>query len=134
MSRVLTNITLASCVLWTMTFGLAAALPSDPTERLRVLAQCTGRLSAALEHSWLTGATASKDTAVLRSRLEALLPLLRDGTDVDGPTVLHWRVSAKLAHATVLQRAAFSLDSRSARLAKRIVQHHEAECHAIMLS
>ena len=108
----------------------SASLTSANTfdDPLRFFADCTGRLSAEMEHSWLLsdGRTdaAEHDYEVALGILEAMT------TPTDATWVLSHRISAKAAQTALLHRATFQGDARSAQLAAQYV----ASCTSLILS
>ncbi len=100
---------------------IGAALPAfaDP-DPLRTFAVCAGRLSALMEHQWLTDGPASEATA--RSR-EAMLSLVEAVLPPEAtPLALNWRIEAKVAQAALLSRATFARDPVAAARADHLVQ------------
>jgi len=115
--------------------GLAALLASlvpaptkaDIEDPLKYFASCTGRLSAQMEHEWLV----SEDSDQTESHRNAMSDLLfaTMGPD-DGRQVLTWRIEAKIAHASLLTRAAFRDDEWAKQRAIELVR----DCTSIMVS
>lgn len=112
-----------ACTL-SLGFALLGAAPAAiaETDPLRMFAVCAGRLSALMEHQWLTDGPASEETARSRaamlSLVEAILP------PEAAPRALNWRIEAKAAQAALLARATFAADPVAARRADHLV----AEC------
>ncbi|MBY5972171.1 hypothetical protein KUV28_07430 [Ferrimonas balearica] len=103
------------------------ALPDAP----RLLASCTGRLSALLEHQWLMAAPEAEATEDLRARMLALLAAATDPAPAPDITraLLAARVEAKAAQAALLTRATFGTPSpRAARRARSEI----ARCRALL--
>lgn len=99
---------------------------------MKTFAQCAGRLSAQMEHQWMFDGVASDQTKLRRAAVIDLLDSMvsRD----DGRTVLHWRIDAKMAHASLLTRATFNTDTSDAKRAGQVAARLIAECDALMLS
>ena len=105
----------------------AVALPDAP----RLLADCTGRLSALLEHQWLMAAPEARETEDLRARTLALLAAATDPEPAPKIThaLLAARIEAKAAQAALLARATFGPPSpRAARRARSEI----ARCRALL--
>lgn len=97
---------------------------------LRTFAQCAGRLSAEMEHSWLMGDGADLAEArrnAMVDLLEALIPPDR------GRDVLAWRIDAKFAHAALLARATFNDDADDARWARQQAETYAGACNGLVL-
>ncbi|MEC3861927.1 hypothetical protein VK792_11590 [Mesobacterium sp. TK19101] len=109
------------------------ALPRSPSERVQVLAACTGRLSARMEHQWLTDGPASEHTRALRDHLAEVLDLILPGTEIDTRHAFALRVQAKQAYAALLRRATFGTDPRERRTALRVAVRLEQECRGLLL-
>lgn len=112
-----------------------AALTPGPVragdDLVRTFAHCAGRLSAQMEHAWLTGG-AGADLAERRRNamvelLEAVMPEDR------GRDVLAWRIDAKVAQAALLTRATFNADEDDARWAHQRAETLVATCHGLVL-
>lgn len=102
--------------------GFLAGSPATADPLLRTFSVCAGRLSAVMEHQWLTDGPASEGTA--RSRA-AMLSLVESVLPPDqAPRALHWQIEAKVAQAALLTRATFAGDPVAARRADQLV----AEC------
>ncbi|WP_141246538.1 hypothetical protein [Actibacterium ureilyticum] len=129
--------TLILCILLLMPLGgHAGGLPASAAERLRVFADCAGRLSALEEQQRLFDGAASERTARLKTVFDdlitATLPDARQ-TGISGRTALHWQVSAKLAQAALLQSAVFGdRPARSAR-DRALADRYLASCHRLIL-
>ncbi len=103
--------------LCTLTLGLMAlfqapalSAQSLPTQSLEdpfpVFATCAGRLSAVMEHQWLTDGPASDRT---KGQREAMLALVDAVMPADGAAMaLNLRIEAKAAHADLLRQAMFT--------------------------
>ncbi len=79
---------------------------------------------------------ASEETEMRRAAfvdlIDAVLPHLRD-RGVDGKQVLHWRIEAKLAQASLLQRATFGEPGREMRQARMVSQQYIQQCNGLLL-
>lgn len=105
----------------------AQAGQSDLTQRF---AQCVGRMSAEMEFAWLNGESGDQ-ARLFRSHLEDILTAV---TEPDtGPRVLHWRIEAKHAHASLLTRSLFNDDATDAAYAARIAARYSEGCRAMLL-
>lgn len=132
MGRLKTISLCATLILPTLPQALAArGLPETRQDQLYFFATCSGRLSALMEHQWLLDGPASEDTA--RTRAE-MLSLLQAVTPPDqAATVMQWRISAKVAQASLLSQASFDLDPARAAWAKRRAEGLTAACIAALL-
>ena len=96
-----------------------------------MIAGCTGRLSAQMEHQWLMGR--SGDDA--RDRRGAMLDILDAMITPDtGRQVLARRIEAKYAQSRLLQRAEFNDDPKDANRARTRAEIEIANCTALLLS
>lgn len=121
-----------------LTFGLIQSAPatawtSAPTDPLYVFAQCTGRLSALMEHQWMFDGPASEDTARARQTMIDLLKTAQAASTVSGSTILSWRIEAKQAQAHLLTQAVFAHDHRRARQAQQLSLRYLRECQTLLL-
>jgi hypothetical protein len=93
-------------------------------------AQCTGRLSATMEHQWLMGEPAT-ETQARRAAMIALLdslPRTRPGREV-----LALRIAAKHAQSQLLTRATFNAVEEDASWARSRAEVEIARCAALVL-
>ena len=102
----------------------------DAGDPVRMFAACAGRLSAVMEHQWLTDPPASEATATDRDRMIALLEAVGDPTD---PALMSPRLEAKIAHAALLTRARFDPDAAARARAGRAAQAASDRCRALLL-
>ena len=115
--------------------GTAAALSATSTLAAADLAQtfagCAGRMSAEMEHAWLINDPAAPDYEGQRLTFLALL----DATMPRGQerTVLHHRIEAKLAHASLLTIATFSDRADRADRARTRAKWHLSACTEMLL-
>ena len=83
-----------------------------------------------MEHQWLLDTNASDKTrqerAAFLDLIDALMP--KDA----GRTVLHWRVEAKLAHASLLTRASFGRTATEIRRARTMSARYIAQCRTLL--
>lgn len=114
-----------------------AALPQVAAQDLslsdgpvRVFAFCAGRLSALMEHQWLTDGPASEATRELRDEMLTLVAAVAAPEEV--AAVLGWRVEAKAAHAALLSQAAFATDADVARRARMRAANLAADCTSLV--
>lgn len=115
--------------------------PRDPT--LHRFASCAGRLSALMEHQWLTNGPASETTGRQRAEMLALLDAIM--APDKARQVLNWRIEAKAAHAALLTRTTFgtgaahpdrsgrSHRSDHSKRAQSLATRHVAQCRALLL-
>ena len=98
----------------------------------KVFAACAGRLSAEMEHQWLTSDPRSDVTEERRAQMIALVqavtPAGQEGR------MLHLRIEAKYAHQTLLIRANFSADANEARWATALAKSEVSQCLGMLLS
>lgn len=94
-------------VIWLVVPATGVAAPGEISDPAMVFSACAGRLSAEMEHRWLTG---RDPTEVTRQR--ATMIELVDATRMPdhGPLLMARRIEAKVAQAALLQRAMFSRD------------------------
>ncbi|WP_460274823.1 hypothetical protein [Celeribacter sp. ULVN23_4] len=109
-----------------------AMTPRDVPPLAREFAYCVGRLSATVEHQWLLSDPRSDSTLLHRTRMLSLLESV--ARPEQASQLLTLRLSAKVAHASLLQRATFDPSHERARAA-----HHRAEialrqCLALILN
>lgn len=112
--------------------SISGPATADEDGLLRTIATCAGRLSAEMEHQWLTGG-AKADLAETRREatvdvLEAMTP---KGRERD---IMAWRIDAKVAQASLLSRATFNDDADDAQWARRMAETTLAACHSLVLS
>jgi hypothetical protein len=101
----------------------APALSGD--DLARVFAQCSGRLSALMEHQFITDGPASDATRADRDRMVELLETVAQ----PGPQAMQWRLSAKFAQAELLaQWRAHPQDHRLAQRATTLID----DCRALI--
>jgi hypothetical protein len=96
---------------------------------LRLFATCTGRLSAVVEHQWLTGGAGAGSTQAARDAMEGLVQAATPAGDE--ARVMGWRVEAKLAQKALLARAVFGGSGRegAAERAEALL----VECRGLLL-
>jgi len=120
----------------TILFALAAMVSAErltaDTDLVRTFASCTGRLSAQMEHQWLMRDPGSDQTETRRKAMISLLEAIMDPSD--GPTVLSWRIDAKLAQSQLLTRATFNRDVADANWALKRANIEIATCNGLLLS
>ena len=91
----------------------------------RIFAQCSGRLSALMEHQFIIDGPASERTKAERDQMVELLMAVAE----PGPQVMQWRLSAKVAQAELLGRLRIGpTDSRLERRSNRLIQ----DCRALI--
>ncbi len=115
--------------------GFALILPTpSPAEDdvLRLLASCTGRLSAQLEHQWLLQDPHADRTERAR---ETMADLLESVTQPENAReALHLRIMAKEAQSRLLMRAMFNGDQKDAAWARRRAEDQVIACAGLLLS
>lgn len=110
-----------------------SAWTSATNDPLYVFAQCTGRLSALMEHQWMFDGPASEDTARARQTMIELLDTAQTTSTVPRAIVLSWRIEAKQAQARLLSQATFGPDPRRARQANQLSLRYLRECRTLLL-
>lgn len=95
-------------------------------------AACSGRLSAQLEHQWLTKDIRSSQTEDLRDRMIELLEAVT--AENNAVLVLSMRINAKFSQASLLQRATFSKNGPDAARARRRAEQEIAVCARMILN
>lgn len=112
-------------------FALTQALPAcaAPSLHARQFAICTGRLSALMEHQFLTDGPASEATKERRDAMADLLEAVAEPAEAQA--LLALRVEAKWAYRALLSQAAFGPDPglRAARQVERL----GAACTGLLL-
>lgn len=108
-------------------------LPGHAIEKSLVsaYASCAGRFSAELEHAWLMN---DNQTAEIERRRRYFIDLVSATVSLDdrGQT-LNQRISAKVAHASLLTQKTFSRDPARARWAIQRAESEIAYCASFML-
>lgn len=110
----------------------APALPGVGTDPTMIFADCTGRLSALMEHQWIVDPPASDLTRAQRARMIDLLEATM--RPEDGRAVLTRRVEAKMAQAQLLTRARYDAHPRDAARAQRLAERELSACLSLLLS
>lgn len=95
-------------------------------------ATCAGRLSAQMEYQWMFDGPASEKTAHQRAAMIDLINAVMQ--EDEGRSVLHWRISAKLAQSALLTRATFNNDASDAAWAAETAARLTDECTSLILS
>lgn len=103
--------------------GAAGLAPGSALDRF---ATCAGRLSAVMEHQWLTDPPASDQTRDLRARMLDLVAAVEEPQTA--VLALARRVEAKAAHAALLRLATFGANHAAARRAGQL----ERDCVALL--
>ena len=108
----------------------SAFAQTPATEPLYQFATCTGRPSVLIEHQWLPGGAASDQTDQLRrDMIDVMAAAIPDAPD---PKVMQWRLEAKVAAATLLQRADFGPTPWQQATARRQINALIAGCRALL--
>lgn len=110
----------------------AQALPFTPDHPATTFATCAGRLSALMEHQWMFDGPDSEVTKAQRAGMIELLEAVQP--EGAGREILHMRIEAKMALATLLTRATFNENAEDARRARVMVDLRMAECTGLLLS
>lgn len=113
-----------------MVSTLPVTARADQSSSIRLFAECAGRLSASIEHSWLIG---TDDTALQTQRegFSDLVEALADPTD--RVQVMDWRIRAKMDHKRLLSLSVFSPEPRIARIALNQARAYQNRCGAVLL-
>ncbi|WP_375691378.1 hypothetical protein [Pseudooceanicola sp. LIPI14-2-Ac024] len=107
------------------------ALPLPESAPALTFAACTGRLSALMEHQWITDPPASDRTQALRAQM---IDLLMAASDPDeGRLMLRRRLEAKAALAQLLTRARSERRADLAQTAQRMADRDVAACTSLLL-
>ena len=114
---------------------LAVSMLATPSQAdqpfYQTIAQCTGRLSAEMEHAWLMNDPAADAFEGQRrefvSILGAVIPI------GSGPEVLQTRIEAKFAHERLLNLAAFGTDPERAVWARKRSKYYRERCKNLLL-
>lgn len=97
-----------------------------------MLASCTGRLSAQLEHQWLLQDPDADRTERSRATMIDLLDLVTDPDTAH--EALHIRIVAKEAQSRLLMRAMFNGDRDDAAWARKRAEAQVSACAGLLLS
>ena len=113
----------------------AGGAPRSPTERLRLLAACTGRLTAEVQFAWLVAPGTADALQSGRDRFDALL-LSRMAEALAGGMpegqAMTWRVSEWAVQRDLLEAGLFATDPGLAARAKRRAEDRRAECVSLL--
>lgn len=112
-----------ACLLATTPHPLRAAQPIDLVAEF---AQCTGRLSAQMEHQWLISDPTADHTKQHRTEMITLLEAVMD--PAAAPQALNLRISAKQAHAQLLSQSLFAQSDTRRTYARKRAHHFLAHC------
>jgi hypothetical protein len=89
-----------------------------------------------MEHQWMFDGRASEITEARRAGfldlLDAVSPVAVE-SGLEGSTILHWRIEAKLAQAELLQRETFGTTPREKRAAARLSQRLLVQCTGLLV-
>lgn len=106
----------------------SSAVTDDP---IRLFASCAGRMSAVMEHQWLTDGPASEVSQRLRDGHLALLEAVVSSDDA--ATAMNWRIDAKGAQAALLTLATFGATPTVRDRARLQAEALVATCSALLL-
>lgn len=118
------------CALLSLSAGTTAAEADD--RLLHQFASCTGRLSALMEHQWLMGHADADKTQAWRNTMASLLDAIQP--QGAGRMVLSLRIEAKMAQASLLQRAVFNDDPADAARAQQQSEVAIATCASLIIT
>ena len=107
-----------------------APLAANPTLP-HLFAGCAGRFSAELEHAWLTSRTEASRYEAQRQTFITLLEAVQPETDVR--RLMSYRIENKMAQASLLTVANFSLNAQRAERARRLARQHLKTCEQLLL-
>lgn len=124
--RSLKNTSGVACILAVCTSAAFAQV--DLHQRF---ANCTGRLSAQLEHEWLMSDSASEKTAGVLTQFQDLLQAATP--EGQHRETLNRRIEAKLSHSALLTRASFNDQADDAERAKRRARKYISLCTAMLI-
>lgn len=124
-------VALRTCLLaLALVFGAVQPGASE-TSLLTTIATCTGRLSAVLEHHWLTRDDRAKKTARLHAHMTDLFhALIDDDSDRQARLV---RAQSKDAFLALLRRAHRRVPDRMARMAAQRVFVKFRQCTLLVV-
>lgn len=104
---------------------------ASASELARTFAGCVGRMSAEMEHAWLTSDPAAAEFEGKRQAFLALLDAtLPKGREADA---LNHRIEAKMAHASLLTVATFADRNDRADQARMRAAWHRTACNTLLL-
>ena len=109
----------------------ALALPATDASPILAFADCTGRLSAQMEHQWIVDPPASDLTRSQRGRMIELLEAAM--LPEDGRRVLIRRIEAKMAQAQLLTRARYDAHPGQAARAQALADRQLSACLSLLL-
>ena len=113
--------------------ALCSSTPSPAEDDvLRMLASCTGRLSAQLEYQWLLQDPEADRTEHARATMADLLEAVTEPETAR--QALHLRIIAKEAQSRLLMRAMFNGDRDDAAWARRRATDQVTACAGLLLS
>ena len=112
-------------------FLAPSTLQAMETDLVALFSSCTGRYSAEMEHAWLIGDERSDQLEHRRDQFASLI--LAVTPKEQRRESLNLRISAKLAHASLLTQARFSQDRDRARWALRRAEGEIAYCSSLLL-
>lgn len=116
-----------------MTFALSGvASQAHDVSLTDRFAECTGRLSAEMEHAWLIGDPRADLLETQRNHMASLLDAVSQ-PDRQRRALAH-RIEAKMAHAELITLAYFSTDTVYARRAAIRAETLVLTCTAMLLS
>lgn len=115
-----------------LVLAVSVPLPAVAADGIHwIFANCTGRLSAQMEHQWLINDANADRTKAHRA---AMLALLEATMPADrGRDVLARRIEAKQAQAVLLTRATFNNDADDAQWALRRAEMEISQCVGMLL-
>ena len=118
-------------VFLAVVLACSATIASAAGPLFETFAKCSGQLSAAMEHAWLTQ---SDDADTLKQQREDTVRLLNAVTPQGlESAAMNARVHAKFALAALLTTATFSPDKRRADWAKARSTRQIRHCQSLLL-
>ncbi len=127
---------LRGAVLLILTTCAASALPGSPSERAKVFATCSGRLSAlATRQRALNSPEIQATEQVLANfdmMLDATLPAAVD-YGMPPAQARHWHSGGWVEIAALLADAQYSLDAGMAERARIAIDQRIQSCHQLLL-
>jgi len=117
-------------VAFTLTIGHASAM-NDSQSMVRIFAECSGRLTAAVEHQRMFFGEASPD---LEQAQVAMFAVLEAATPPDmNRSVISWRVSARAAQNALMSQATLSFNQQTSTWAQQRSDRLLADCQSFVI-
>ncbi|WP_147124478.1 hypothetical protein [Shimia ponticola] len=123
-------------LLGSSTMAQAQGVPWSPSERVQLFATCAGRYSALAEHQRFFDGSASERAEAMQEIFEELidatLPAAMDW-GMPGRQALDWRITAKMATASLLNSANFGTNTRRREIDGAAAEAYLDECQRLVL-